>query len=186
MKEMKKTYLLILSCFLFFACKSQSNIQIVNEFIQSYNDKDSLKTFNSLHKDFIELWEKDTVINSKLDYCKNYSWGKIMNDSEKIQITNNNANSVVTISTYYSDRDKLMGINPYKSKRIYEISDGKISRITGGEFSDYQKYDKPRREKYQRFTEWLTKNYELELSDFSFDKKGAEKLRKILLEYKRK
>ena len=178
-------YLLILSSFLLLDCNTQSNDKIVSEFIQSYNNKDSLKTFNLLHKDFTELWENNTVIPNKTDYTKNYAWGKVMNDLEEIKIVKTDSNFVETISTYYSDRDKILGINPYKSKRTYEIKHGKIIQIVGGEFDEYKEYDEPRREQYQVFFDWLSKNYNLEASDFPFDKNGAEKLKKILIEYKK-
>lgn len=181
---MKKPYLLILSCFIFLGCISQSNDQVVIEFIKSYNDKDSLKTFDLLHKNFIELWEKDTVINNKTNYSKNYSWGKVMNDFEVIEIIITDSNHVETISTYYSDRDKLLNISPYKSKRVYEMNNGKIVKIVGGEFDGYFKYDEPRREQYQVFFRWLSEHYDMEPSDFSFDKNGAEKLKEKIIEYK--
>ncbi|GEM_PF-2510744 len=184
--QMKKTYLLIFSCFLFFGSNSQTNHQLVNEFIESYNDKDSLRTFNLLHDDFIELWEKDTVINNKTDYSKNYAWGKVMNDLEVIEIIKMDSNFVETISTYYSDRDRLLDISPYKSKRVYELKNGKILKVTGGKFDGYEEYDSPRREKYAAFFTWLSKNHNLEPSDFAFDKNGAEKLKKKIIEYTRK
>ena len=182
---MKKTYLLIFSCFLFLGCNSQSNDQVVNEFIKSYNDKDSLKTFDLLHKDFVELWEKDTVINNKIDYSKNYSWGKVMNDFAEIQIIKTDSNFVETISTYYSDRDKLLRISPYKSKRVYEIENGKIIKIVEGEFDGYFKYDDPRREQYQFFFKWLSENYNLNPYEFPFDKNGAERLKEKIIEFKK-
>lgn len=182
---MKKIYLLIFSCFLFLRCNSQNNIQVVNEFIKSYNNKDSIMTFNLLHENFIELWEKDTVIRNKTDYSKNYSWGKVMNDIEVVEIIKTDSSFVETISTYYSKRDKLLGISPYKSKRVYKISNGKIIKIIGGEFDGYLEYDKPRREQYQVFFKWLSKNYDLEPSDFPFDKNGAEKLKEKIIEYKK-
>ena len=54
-------------------------------------------TFNLLHKDFIELWEKDTVINNKTDYSKNYSWGKVMNDLEEVKIIKTDSSFAETI-----------------------------------------------------------------------------------------
>ncbi len=182
---MKKTYLLIFSYFLFIGCNSQSNVQVVNEFIKLYNDKDSLKTFDILHKNFVELWEKDTVINNKTNYSKNYSWGKVMNDLEVIEIIKIDSNFVETISTYYSDRDKILDISPYKSKRVYEIKNGKIIKIIGGEFDGYLEYDEPRRKQYQAFFKWLSENYDLEPSDFTFDKNGAEKLKERIIQYKK-
>ena len=182
---MKQAYL-FLFCFLFFiGCRSQNNVQIINEFIQSYNNKDSIKTFNLLCKDFIELWEKDTVINTKMDYFKNFNYGKVMNDSEEIEVTKTDANFVETISTYYSARDKLLEIKPFKSKRIYEISEGEIIKIIGEEFDGYEEYEKSRKQKYQVFFKWLSENYGLGPADFPFDKTGAEELKKLLIEYQR-
>ncbi len=180
---MKKLYLLIISCFFFLGCISQNNVELVNEFIQSYNKKDSIKTFNLLHQDFSELWGNEITIISKKDFRYNYSWGKVMNDMEEIVIIKTEQNFVETISTYYSDRDKLLGIPPYKSKRIYKIKDHKIIKIIGGKFEGYNEYDQARRKQYEVFFEWLSKNYGLKPSDFPFDKKGAEKLISIINKY---
>lgn len=184
--HMKKTYLLIITCLFTFVCNSQNNTQVVSDFIKSYNEKDSLKTFSLLHKDFVELWEKDTVINNKTAYSKNYSWGKVMNDANEIEIVKTSSDFVEAICTYTSDRDNLLGVAPYKSKRVYQLKNGKIFKIIGGEFNSYNEYDKPRREKYQLFFKWLSKNYNLNPSSFPFDKNGAERLKKILIEYNNK
>ena len=182
---MKKTCLVILACFLFLDGHSQNNEQVVNEFIKAYNDKDSLKTFGLLHNDFVELWEKDTAIYSKNDYSENYAWGTVMNDFEEIQINKADSNIVETIYTYYSDRDKLLGVGPFKSKRVYDIRNGQIVKIVGGEFDGYLEYHEPRREQYEVFFKWVSEHHKLNPSDFSFDKNGAEKLKELIIEYKK-
>ena len=180
---MKKSYLIILSLFSFLSCYSQNNVKVVNEFIEFYNNKDSLKTLNILHKDFVELWKKDTVIQNKTSYSKHYSWGKVMHDLEEIKVIKTDSNFIETISTYYSDRDKLLKISPYKSKRIYEIKDRKIIKIVGGEFDGYKAYEKPRRAQYALFFKWLSNNHNLNPSDFPFNKNGAEELKSLLIAY---
>lgn len=182
---MKKNYLIVLISLVLMGCASQSNSSIVQKFVNSYNEKDSIHTFGLLHKEFTELWENEIVIKSKLDYTDNYSWGKVMNDKEYIEIVNVEQNKVKTISTYYSDRDKLLEVSPYKSKRIYEIKNKKIYKITGLKYDGYDDYDEPRRENYNTFFYWLSENYGLSISDFPFNKEGAEKLKQFIYEYKK-
>lgn len=186
-RNMKKTYVLLLSVVFLLSCSTQRNVRIVNKFIKAYNSKDDAKTLGLLHQDFAELWERDTVIQSKTQYAQHYAWGKVMNDREEIKVLKQGSkNQVATLSTYYCDRDRLLGITPYKSKRVYEIRRGKIRKIVGGKFHGYDRYDQPRREQYKVFFKWLLKNYDLYPADLPFDKKGAEQLKEILLEYKKR
>jgi len=180
---MKNTYILLLSLCSFLYCKSQTTTKIVDTFITSYNSKDSIVTSQILHKDFVELWKKDTVINGPTNYFKHYAWGKVMHDKEEIKIIQADSNSVITRSTYYSDRDRLLNISPYKSQRTYTIKDHKIIKIVGQGFQGYKAYDQPRRKKYDRFFSWLKQHHNLTTFDFPFDAKGAVKLKKTLLDY---
>jgi hypothetical protein len=181
---MKKTFLIIiLNSILCYSCNAQNEKSIVENFIKAYNIKDSIKTFKYLHKDFVELFEKDTAIVNKLGYSKNYAWGKVMNDRMEFEIIKVEGNEIETMTTYYSDRDSLLNVSPYKSIRTYFIKDEQIVKVIENKFSDYEKYDNPRREKYNDFFNWLYKEHKLNINDFKFDKNGAEKLKKILIKY---
>lgn len=162
---------------------AQSNEQVVREFVQAYKDKDALRTFDLLHQDFVQLWKNDTVIYSKNDFRNNFAWGEVMQDFERIEIIKSDDRFVETLSTYYCDRDKLLGIKPFKSKRIFEIRQGQIVKIRGEEFDGYAQYDQPRRVKFEKFFAWLAESHELKPIDFPFDKNGAEKLKEKIREY---
>ncbi|MCK8521469.1 hypothetical protein M0D21_07815 [Aquimarina sp. D1M17] len=183
---MKNILLVIILTFIFcLNCNAQNHKTVVSNFIEAYNKKDSITTFKYLHKNFVEHFEliSDTAIASKSDYSNNYAWGKVMNDRMEFELLQTDDNWVETMSTYYSDRDSLLDVSPYKSIRKYIIVDGQILKIIESKFSGYNKYDNPRRDKYNKFFEWLLKKHGLTISDFEYDQKGAEKLKKILLEY---
>lgn len=90
-------------CFILSNCNSHSSSETVHAFIRSYNAKDSINTFKYLDENFVELWERDTVIASKADFSQNYTWGKAMRDKEIIIIVKADHNHVETISEYYSE-----------------------------------------------------------------------------------
>lgn len=172
------------------SCKSskkntKSNTGIVEHFINSYNKKDSTSTFKVLHPEFKEYWYYQPIIHSKKKYARNYSWGKQMNDFEEIKIIRDVQDTLEVISTYYSDRDKMLNVSPYKSKKIYVLKDYKIFKIIGQKFEGYEEYDTPRRETYDKFFNWLSEKYNQDASDFFFSKNGAKKLKKKIIEYKK-
>jgi len=181
---MKKLHLTLFLIFtLFYNVNAQNGKAIVENFIDAYNAKDSITAFNYLHNDFVELFEKDTAIASKSDYGDNYAWGIVMHDRMSFEITEARENEIEIMSTYYSDRDSLLKVEPFKSLKTYFLKDGLIIKVVESKFSGYEKYDAPRREKYKEFFSWLSKEHNLSIANFAYDKNGAEKLRKILLEY---
>ncbi len=181
---MRKLHLsLFLISILFYNANAQKGEAIVENFIDAYNTKDSITAFNYLHKDFVELFEKDTAIASKSAYGNNYAWGIIMHDRMSFEITEVRSNEIETMSTYYSDRDSLLKVEPFKSIRTYFLKNDQIVKVVETKFSGYENYDAPRREKYSTFFSWLSKEHNLSIGNFAYNKNGAEKLRKILLVY---
>ena len=168
---------------MFISCNGQDKKSIVVNFIDAYNKKDSITTFKYLHKDFAEFYENETVIASKADYSNNYAWGKVMKDRVEFEIIKIEDAEVETMSIYYSDRDSLLGVSPYKSIRKYFIKNGQIIKIVESKLPKHEEYNNLRSEKYNKFFTWLKSKYKLTISDFSFDKKGAEKLKEKILEY---
>ncbi len=182
----KSNLTIILLSILCFGCNAQNEIHTLESFIKNYNQKDSLSTLKYLHENFVELFEKDTSIANKTAYSNNYAWGKVMNDRMEFEIIKVDNTIIKTMSTYYSDRDSLLNISPYKSIRTYFIKNNQIIKIIENKFSGYDEYDNPRRKKYNIFFNWLSEEYDLTITDFSFDKNGAEGLKKMLLEYLKK
>ena len=162
---------------------AQQEERIVKKFIKNYNEKDSLAFFNLMHEDFQEYFESFVAIRSKKGYAENYAWGKIMNDRLEYEIINIKEGSVEIMSTYFSDRDKLLKIPPFKSIRTYYVSDEKVIKIVEIEFEGYQEYNDPRNQKFEAFFEWVTQKYHISAMSIKFDKEGAIKLKKLIKEY---
>lgn len=160
-----------------------ANFKVVKNFIEAYNAKDSVATFKLLHKDFVELYDKKVAIKSKTDYANNYAWGNVMNDKMEYLLVLADEMDIEIISTYHCDRDRLLGVSPYKSIRTFTILDGQILNIKESKLSGFEDCNTKRSEKYQLFFNWLSDTYNLTPLDFKFNKSGAEKLKKAILEY---
>jgi len=181
---MKTIYFTVIFCLFFLFSNSQNeNSKIVQDFIEHFNKKDSIATLNTLHKNFTEYWNTLKVYENKSDYSNYYSWSKVMQDFEEIEIVSNTKNKIVVNSIYYSDLDKLLGKMPYKSKKTFIISKGKILKIISSKNKGYDSYQNKRRSAYIKFKNWLSRNHDLKRNDFKMNRKDALKMRKIVFEY---
>lgn len=181
---MKTTYLIILFCFVLSINNAQNkSTEIVKEFIENFNKKDSTATLNILHKNFSEYWESSIINRTKNDYSNHYSWGNVMNDFEEIEIVSVKGKKVIVISTFYSDLDKLLGKLPYRSKKTYVIANGKILKIISEKNKDYNYYQNKRKSAYIKFKNWLSSTHQLKRSDFKINNQDAVKMKKIILQY---
>lgn len=160
--------------------QTYSNRELVGEFIEAYNDKDSVKVMHLLHQDFVELFESDTTIPSKTSYAHNYAWGKQMNDKIAFEIIHSDSNTVKIKSSYYCFRDKVLNLGPFVSQRCYIIKSNQIFMVI--ETYEEQNYVN-RRTEYQAFFDWLKHNKNLSANDFPFNNQGAVSLKIALKEY---
>lgn len=182
---MKKSYLTLILClFLISAFSQNKNLKIVEDYIENFNKKDSIATINMLHKNFMEYWQSTSVINkNKKEYAHYYSWANIMQENEEIEIVSTKGNTVVVNSTYYSDLDKLLGKLPYKCKKTFVISKGKIIKIINDKNNRYDYYQNKRKSAFINFKNWLNKTHGLKRQDFKLNHKYAKKMKKIILDY---
>jgi len=181
---MKLTYLMACLClFLTFSNAQNANTEIIQDFIDNFNNRDSTATLNSLHKKFSEYWQSSLIYKNKKEYSKYLSWGTVMNEHEDIEIIKTTGNKVVVHSTHYSDLDKSLGKMPYKSKKTFIISKGKIIKIVSTKYKGYDIYQNKRKYAFIKFKNWLSKKYKLRRSDFKMNRKDALKLKKIIFEY---
>ncbi len=182
---MKKSYLTLILClFLISAFSQNKNLKIVEDYIENFNKKDSIATINMLHKNFMEYWQSTSVINkNKKEYAHYYSWANIMQENEEIEIVSTKGNTVVVNSTYYSDLDKLLGKLPYKCKKTFVISKGKIIKIINDKNKRYDYYQNKRKSAFINFKNWLNKTHGLKRQDFKLNHKYAKKMKKIILDY---
>lgn len=182
---MKKSYLTLILClFLISAFSQNKNLKIVEDYIENFNKKDSIATINMLHKNFMEYWQSTSVINkNKKEYAQYYSWANIMQENEEIEIVSTKGNTVVVNSTYYSDLDKLLGKLPYKCKKTFVISKGKIIKIINDKNKRYDYYQNKRKSAFINFKNWLNKTHGLKRQDFKLNHKYAKKMKKIILDY---
>lgn len=181
---MKTTYLAIVFCLFLSISNSQNkNTEIVEQFIENFNKKDSTATLNTLHKNYIESWYKLPINSSKRDFSKAYSWANVMHEYEEIEIISTSSKEVVVNSIYYSDLDELLGNMPYKCKKKFVISNGKIIKIINTKNKRYDLYQNKRKNTYVKFKNWLRKNHDLIRTDFKMNRKDALKMKKIVLEY---
>ncbi|MEZ5472633.1 MAG: hypothetical protein R3E90_12750 [Marinicella sp.] len=177
-------FFLILIIFLFpFIAESQNSAVLVEEFVQANNNRDKDKVHELLHEDFQQLYDKQVTIESKKDYMNHYEWGIVMNDLLKIEIIAQQENKIVAKAKYFSDRDRLLKLGPYKSINVYVLKNNQIiSIIDKGLQTDTSK-EQSRLKAYELFREWMKEKYNLSFSDFTFDQEGANKLKKVLTEY---
>ena len=182
---MKKSYLTLILClFLISAFSQNKNLKIVEDYIENFNKKDSIATINMLHKNFMEYWQSTSVINkNKKEYAHYYSWANIMQENEEIEIVSTKGNTVVVNSTYYSDLDKLLGKLPYKCKKTFVISKGKIIKIINDKNNRYDYYQNKRKSAFINFKNWLHKTHGLKRQDFKINHRDAKKMKKIILDY---
>ena len=181
---MKTSYLVFMLCLFLSFCNAQDdNTKIVKDFIESFNKKDSIATLNTLDKNFVENWYKLVINENKQEYSKSYSWATVMQEYEEFEIVSSNGKEVVVNSIYYSDLDELLGNMPYKCKKKFVISKGKIIKIISSKGKGYDLYQNKRKSAYIKFKNWLRKNYDLKRSDFKINRKDALKMKKIVLEY---
>ncbi|APY00454.1 hypothetical protein [Lacinutrix venerupis] len=181
---MKITYLTFVFClFLSFSNSQNNNTKIVKDFIENFNKKDSIATLDALHKNFAEYWNTLQVYKNKKEYSNYYSWSSVMQDYEEIEIISDTKNKIVVNSTYYSDLDKLLGKLPYKSKKTFILSKGKILKIISERNKGYTAYQNKRKSAYIKFKNWLSRNHNLKRNDFKMNRNDALKMRKIVLEY---
>jgi len=181
---MKTSYLAIAFCFFLSTSNSQDkNTEIVKAFIENFNKKDSIATLNNLHKNFSEYWQSSIINQNKKEYSNHYSWGKVMQDFEEIEIISVKGEQVVVNSTYYSDLDKLLGKLPYKCKKTYVISNGKILKIISTKSKGYDYYQNKRKSAFIKFKNWLSRTHKLKRNNFKMNNKDAVKMKKIVLGY---
>ncbi|WP_299101549.1 hypothetical protein [uncultured Winogradskyella sp.] len=159
---------------------------IVKDFISAYNKKDSIATFQLLHKDFAEYFNKDKTISSKTNYASNYAWGNVMNDKMNYIIVLVDDSEIEVLSTYHCDRDRLLNVTPYKSIRRFEIKDSKIYRIYESEIPDFETEYQERQQSYQLFFKWASEHHNLNIMDFKFNHSAAKKLKQTIIEYDKK
>ena len=181
---MKTTYLTLVFCFFMVSAFSQEEkTVIVENFIENFNKKDSTAVFNVLHKNFAEYWQSSVINKNRKEYSNYYSWSNVMQEYEEIEIISTKGNKVVVNSTYYSDLDKLLGKLPYKCKKTFVISKGKIVKIISDKHKRYDYYQNKRKSAYIDFKNWLYKNHKLKRQDFTLSLKDAKKMKKIITEY---
>lgn len=148
---MKTTYLSLVFCFFMVSAFSQEEkTVIVENFIENFNKKDSTAVFGILHN-FAEYWQSSIINKNKKEYSKYYSWSNVMQEYEEIEIISTNGNKVVVNSTYYSDLDKLLGKLPYKCKKTFVLSKGKIIKIISDKHMRYDYYQNKRKKCLYRF-----------------------------------
>ena len=181
---MKTTYLALVFCFfLSFSDSQNKNVELVESFVKNFNNKDSIATLNLLHKNFGEYWNTLAISENKKEYSQYYSWSTIMQDYEEIEIVSATGKKVVVNSTYYSDLDKLLDKMPYKCKRTFLISNGKITKIINSKNKGYDLYQNKRKSAYIKFKNWLSKTHKLKRQDFEMNYEDALKMRNIVMEY---
>ena len=181
---MKTAYLALLLCFFLSISNSQNdNSKIVEDYIENFNKKDSVATFNTLHKNFSEYWNTILVSKNKREYSGYYSWGTVMQDKEEIEIVSSVGKKVVVNSSYYSDLDQLLGKMPYKCKKTFIISKGKIIKIVSSKNKRYDLYQNKRKSAFIPFKNWLSRTHKLKRRDFNMNHKDALKMKNIVFEY---
>lgn len=181
---MKTAYLALVFCFfLSFSNSQNKNVAIVEDYIKSFNNKDSIPTLNLIHKSFGEYWNTLTVTKSKREYSNYYAWSNIMQDYEEVEVVSATGKKVVVNSTYYSDLDKLLGKMPYKCKKTFIVSNGKILKIISAKNKGYDLYQNKRKSAYIKFKNWLSKTHKLKRRDFKMNQEDALKMKNIVMEY---
>lgn len=157
---------------------------MVESFFQTYNTKDSLAHFDCLHQDFTQTWEGDQIsIPSKKDYADNYSWGHVMEDHEDYKITSTTESSVIVSSEYYSFRDSILDLGPFKCTKTFLFEDGKIIQIDEQGIEDSEAYHESRSQIYDRFFQFARHFHDLGVEDFPFSRDGAILLKGVLEDY---
>lgn len=181
---MKKILFLIPLICVLNSCNSQSNTEIVEDFIRHYNEKDSVNFFNGIQDNFIQTWEiTDTVIRSKASLADNYAWGVIMEDREEIELLKTTDSAVEVLSHYYCFRDSILNLGPYECLKTFYLKDGKVAKIEEHKSENWENLMIPRREKYNLFFLWLESTHYLNSSDLPFNRDGALLLKKMLVEF---
>lgn len=181
---MKTIYLTIAFCLILSVTNSQNrNAEIVQQYIENFNTKDSIATLDFLKKDFIEYWQSSVINKNKREYSKYFSWSSVMKEYEIIEIVSDKGNKVIVNSTYYSDLDKILNKLPYKCKKTFILSKGKISKIISSKNKGYDLYQNKRKKAFLPFKNWLFVNYGLRRQDFKINRKGAKQMKKIVIEY---
>ena len=72
---------------------------------------------------------------------------------------------------------------PYKSKKIFILSNGKILKIISSKNKGYDSYQNKRRSAYIKFKNWLSRTHKLKRSDFEMNRKDALKMKRIVFEF---
>jgi len=173
----------MLCFFLTFSNAQEESTEIVKNYIENFNKKDSIATLNSLHKRFEELWQNSVINESKKEYAKQFTWSRVMNEYEEIEIISATPKSVVVNSVYFSDLDRSLGKMPYKCKKKFIISKGKIIKIISLKNKGYDLYQSKRKRAYVSFKNWLYKKHRLRRNSFKMNHKDAKKMKSIVYQY---
>lgn len=181
---MKTAPLVVAFCLCFTFSNSQNeSTEIVQDFIENFNNKDSIATLSSLHKNYKEYWNASLMHSGRKDFAHYFSWSSVMQEHEEIEVLASNDKEVIVNSTYYSDVDKLLGKMPYKCKKTYTLSKGKIVKVVSSKHEKYDYYQSKRKRAFIKFKNWLRKNHNLKREDFAMNRKDAIKMRDIVLEF---
>lgn len=181
---MKTTYLLLAFClYVTFGNAQTESTKIVEDFIENFNKKDVKATLGALHSNFKEYWQSSLINKDKSDFADFLSWAAIMDEKEEIEIVNVTSKKVTVISTYHSSLDKVVDNKPYKCKKTYVLSKGKIVKILNTKNGDYDKYQKERKAAFTPFSKYLMNKHKLKRTDFEIVKSDALKMKDIVSEF---
>lgn len=169
-------------------CKNssaQNSVKIIEEYINSYNKKDSLNLNKLVDQNYKGYWENQIIISNKEELFANFSIDKALNSFETIKITQNSKDSIVIINTYTTDYFKALNLEPFISEKIFYLKSGKIIKTVERIPEEYKEYDESRTDPID-FKLWLRENYCMSPGQFYQNGREASFLKKIVEAYRDK